>query len=217
MTLYKLKECLNGKSFLRVLQNREFKNITVNGKTIDLGAKNGKASYYRFLNLKYSEIDYVDINPTESNILKLDLEKNLPISDKSYNSVLAINLFEHIFNIQNLIEEIYRILDDGGKLIGSTPFMKEYHSDPLDFYRFTQDFYKKAFEKVGFVNFELILAGQGLFHVVAENVGKLIKIKILRYLFWELCIGIDKLLNKFYKNNKNYYCSIIFVCNKSSI
>ena len=214
MTLYKLKECLNGKSFSRVLQNKEFKNITINGKTIDLGAKNGKASYYRFFNLKYSEIDYVDINPTESNILKLDLEKNLPISDKSYNSVLAINLFEHIFNIQNLIEEIYRILDDEGKLIGSTPFMKEYHSDPNDFYRYTQDFYKKMFEKVGFVNIELILVGQGLFHVVAENVGKLLKIKILRYLFWELCIGIDKLLNKFYKNNKNYYCSIIFLCEK---
>lgn len=214
MTLYTLKECLNGKSFLRVLQNKEFKNISINGKTIDLGAKNGKASYYRFFNLKYSEIDYVDINPTESNILKLDLEKNLPISDKSYNSVLAINLFEHIFNIQNLIEEIYRILDDEGKLIGSTPFMKEYHSDPFDFYRYTQDFYKKMFEKVGFVNIELILVGQGLFHVVAENVGKLLKIKILRYLFWELCIGIDKLLNKFYKNNKNYYCSIIFLCEK---
>ena len=214
MTLYKLKECLNGKSFLRVLQNKEFKNISINGKTIDLGAKNGKASYYRFFNLKYSEIDYIDINPTESNILKLDLEKNLPISDKSYNSVLAINLFEHIFNIQNLIEEIYRILDDEGKLIGSTPFMKEYHSDPNDFYRYTQDFYKKMFEKVGFVNIELILVGQGLFHVVAENVGKLLKIKILRYLFWELCIGIDKLLNKFYKNNKNYYCSIIFLCEK---
>ena len=214
MTLYKLKECLNGKSFLRVLLNKEFKNISINGKTIDLGAKNGKASYYRFFNLKYSEIDYVDINPTESNILKLDLEKNLPISDKSYNSVLAINLFEHIFNIQNLIEEIYRILDDEGKLIGSTPFMKEYHSDTHDFYRYTQDFYKKVFEKVGFVNIELILVGQGLFHVVAENVGKLLKIKILRYLFWELCIGIDKLLNKFYKNNKNYYCSIIFMCEK---
>ena len=214
MTLYKLKECLNGKSFLRVLQNKEFKNISINGKTIDLGAKNGKASYYRFFNLKYSEIDYVDINPTESNILKLDLEKNLPISDKSYNSVLAINLFEHILNIQNLIEEIYRILDDEGKLIGSTPFMKEYHPDPHDFYRYTQDFYKKVFEKVGFVNIELILVGQGLFHVVAENVGKLLKIKILRYLFWELCIGIDKLLNKFYKNNKNYYCSIVFLCEK---
>ena len=214
MTLYKLKECLNGKSFLRVLQNKEFKNITINGKTIDFGAKNGKASYYRFFNLKYSEIDYVDINQTESNILKLDLEKNLPISDKSYNSVLAINLFEHIFNIQNLIEEIYRILDDEGKLVGATPFMKEYHSDPHDFYRYTQDFYQKAFEKVGFVNIELILVGQGLFHVVAENVGRLLKIKILRYLFWELCIGIDKLINKFYKNNKNYYCSIIFLCEK---
>ena len=128
---------------------------------------------------------------------------------------ITINLFEHIFNIQNLIEEIYRILDDEGKLIGSTPFMKEYHSDPNDFYRYTQDFYKKMFEKVGFVNIELILVGQGLFHVVAGNVGKLLKIKILRYLFWELCIGIDKLLNKFYKNNKIIIVQLYFYVTSS--
>ena len=54
----------------------------------------------------------------------------------------------------------------------------------------------------------------GTWKTLPENVGKLLKIKILRYLFWELCIGIDKLLNKFYKNNKNYYCSIIFLCEK---
>ncbi len=214
MNLYKFKECLKNKSLSRVLQNKQFENITISGKTIDLGAKNGKASYYRFLNLEYSEIDYVDINPTESNVLNLNLEEKLPIEEKTFNSVIAINIFEHIFNIKNLIEEIYRILDHKGKLIGSTPFIKEYHADPADYYRYTQDFYKKVFEKSGFVNIELILIGQGVFHLIAENVGKLIKIKILRYLFWELCINCDKLLNIFYKNNKNYYCSIIFLCEK---
>ena len=132
--------------------------------------KNGKASYYRFLNLEYSEIDYVDINPTESNVLNLNLEEKLPIKEKTFNSVIAINIFEHIFNIKDLIEEIYRILDHKGKLIGSTPFIKEYHADPTDYYRYTQDFYKKVFEKSGFVNIEVILIGQGVFHLIAENV-----------------------------------------------
>ena len=88
----------------------------------------------RFFNLDSAEIDFVDINPLESHILNFDLEKNLPVNEKSYNSVIAVNLFEHIFNIQNLIEEIYRILDDKGKLIGSTPFIKEYHADLFDYY-----------------------------------------------------------------------------------
>ena len=214
MRLFKLKECLKGKSLSRVLQNQEFKNIAITGKTIDLGAKSGKASYYRFFSLDFSEIDYVDLNPTDSNVLKIDLEKSLPIQEKSYNSVLAINLFEHIFNIQDLIKEIYRILDDEGRLIGSTPFIKEYHADPYDFYRYTQDFYKKVFKEAGFVDIKLTLVGKGIFHLVAETIGKLIKIKIFRYLFWEVCINVDKLLNKFYANNKNYYCSIIFVCEK---
>ena len=49
MTLYKLKECLNGKSLSRVLQNREFKKISINGKTIDLGAKMAKLVTTDFL------------------------------------------------------------------------------------------------------------------------------------------------------------------------
>ena len=80
MNLYTFKECLKNKSLSRVLQNKQFENITISGKTIDLGAKNGKASYYRFLNLEYSEIDYVDINPTESNVLNLNLEENIIFS-----------------------------------------------------------------------------------------------------------------------------------------
>ena len=44
-------------------------------------------------------------------VINFDLESTIPLIDNQYNNVLSINLFEHIFNIQNLINEIYRILD----------------------------------------------------------------------------------------------------------
>ena len=46
------RECMNGKSLLRTLQNLEFSDTELVGKTIDLGSKNGNASYYRFFNIK---------------------------------------------------------------------------------------------------------------------------------------------------------------------
>lgn len=208
------RECMNGKSLLRTLQNLEFSNIELYGKTIDLGSKNGNASYYRFFNIKSAEMTYVDNYYESKDVINLDLESTIPLNDNHYNNVLSINLFEHIFNIQNLINEIYRILDVDGKLIGSTPFHKEYHADPNDFYRFTQDFYERAFSMAGFKNIKIVPVGIGIFHQVADSLSKIIKFRILRCLIWFLFIKLDMVLSRFYKNNLNFYSSLVFYCEK---
>ena len=100
------RECMKGKSLLRTLQNIEFSNTKLVGKTIDLGAKNGNASYYRFFDIKSAEMTYVDKYYESEQVINLDLESTIPLTDNQYNNVLSINLFEHIFNIQNLINEI---------------------------------------------------------------------------------------------------------------
>ena len=205
---------MNGKSLLRTLQNLEFSNTELYGKTIDLGSKNGYASYYRFFEIKSAEITYVDKYYESEDVINLDLEFTIPLIDNQYNNVLSINLFEHIFNIQNLINEIYRILDVDGKLIGATPFHKEYHADPYDFYRFTQDFYEKAFSTAGFRNIKIIPVGIGIFHQIADSLSKIIRFRILKFLIWFLFIKLDKVLSRFYKNNLNFYSSLVFYCEK---
>jgi len=208
------RECMKGKSLLRTLQNLEFNNKELVGKTIDLGSKNGNGSYYRFFNTKFAEMTYVDKYYESEDVINLDLESSIPLTNNKYENVISINLFEHIFNIQNLINEIYRILDFDGKLIGATPFHKEYHADPYDFYRLTQDFYQKAFNDAGFKSIKIIPVGIGIFHQIADSLSKIIKFRILRCLIWFLFINFDKVLSKFYKNNLNFYCSLVFYCEK---
>ena len=214
MSFSLLRESFNQKSLLRTVQNREFYNQKLEGNVIDLGARNGDASYYKFFDTENAKITFVDKYSDSQNVLNIDLEEDLPIDNAEYDYALSINLFEHIFNVQNLIEETYRILKDGGELVGATPFSKEYHADPNDYYRFTQDFYQKIFQIVGFKEIKIVPVGVGLFHSIANDLTRIIRLKIIRYLIWVLFINLDRLLNRFYKNNHNFYCSLVFYCKK---
>ncbi len=215
MIKFLLKESFKGTTLLRAFQNKEFQNIKLEGKVIDLGARDGESSYYESFDIQEAEFTYVDKYSSSPGVVNLDLENILPLNDKEYDRVLSINLFEHIYNVNQLINEIYRILKINGILIGSTPFSKEYHPDPGDYYRFTQDFYNKIFSDAGFNDIKIVPVGIGIFHVMANDLTRIVRIKILKYLIWILCINLDKLLNKVYKNNKNFYCALVFYCQKS--
>jgi len=61
------------------------------------------------------------------------------IPDKSYNTVLLLNVIEHVRNPCIFIEQCYRILKENGILIISAPFSTNIHRQPEDFWRFTKE------------------------------------------------------------------------------
>ena len=61
--------------------------------------------------------DFVDIYPTRKEVVKCDLIKNkLPYKSNIFDEVFSKNLFEHIPNPLNLLNESKRVLKKGGKL-----------------------------------------------------------------------------------------------------
>jgi ubiquinone/menaquinone biosynthesis C-methylase UbiE len=56
-----------------------------------------------------------------------------------FDTVLAIEVLEHLYDPQRAIDRIYGVLKPGGVCILSTRFMFRYHPDPQDHYRFTWD------------------------------------------------------------------------------
>lgn len=51
----------------------------------------------------------------------LDTGKRLPLKDGSYDAVLSLVTLEHVIHTENLIEEMYRILTEDGRLYVSVP------------------------------------------------------------------------------------------------
>ncbi len=112
MYLYKLAiECCKGKSLWRTLYNIKIADLKVYGDLLDAGSKNIIASYYRYLdisNIKSST--FVDYYSNESEYLvKIDLEKEIPLKSFSYDSILLMNVLEHVYNHKLLLKELYRL------------------------------------------------------------------------------------------------------------
>ena len=51
----------------------------------------------------------------------MDLEGDLGFSDKVFDLVFCSEVIEHLVNPENLLQELYRVLRPGGKLIISVP------------------------------------------------------------------------------------------------
>jgi SAM-dependent methyltransferase len=63
---------------------------------------------------------------------------HLPFADNSQPVILTLEMLEHCHTPQQVINECYRVLQPGGKLILSTRFVFPLHDVPHDYYRYTK-------------------------------------------------------------------------------
>lgn len=109
------------------------------GVVIDLG---GKRSEKRgtFLPPQYQADMWLYIN--------LDLQTNpdlfadvtkAPLKTQIADSIICTEVLEHLPAPQACVDEMHRLLRDGGQVFASVPFFYPVHADPHDFQRFTED------------------------------------------------------------------------------
>jgi SAM-dependent methyltransferase len=60
-----------------------------------------------------------------------------PVSDNSFDVVLCNQVLEHVFNPDEFLAEIIRVLKPGGKLLLTVPFVWDEHEQPHDYARYT--------------------------------------------------------------------------------
>jgi SAM-dependent methyltransferase len=63
--------------------------------------------------------------------------EHLPFSDESMNSVLLLDVLEHIKKPGICMDEIHRVLRSGGFLVLNIPFLYPLHDVPHDYQRWT--------------------------------------------------------------------------------
>jgi len=71
----------------------------------------------------------------------------LPFKDEEFNSIITTEVFEHIFNIDDVLSELNRILKKGWNIVITIPFVIHEHEVPYDFARYTHFWIESLLEK----------------------------------------------------------------------
>ncbi|MCE9594097.1 MAG: class I SAM-dependent methyltransferase [Planctomycetes bacterium] len=74
----------------------------------------------------------------------------LPFRDRSWDTVLAIELLEHVRDPDAAMAEFARVIAPDGRLLLTVPFVAARHQLPFDFVRFTPDGIRALVERHGF-------------------------------------------------------------------
>ena len=74
-----------------------------------------------------------------------------PFEDASFDGVICNEVLEHVFNPDQFLREIFRVLKPSGDLLLSVPFVWDEHEQPWDYARYSSFGLKNLLERNGFV------------------------------------------------------------------
>lgn len=121
---------------------RQFKRLKA-GIVLDVGSSLSPYKKY----ISYTKYIRLDINEEAKPDICCDLHK-IEWQSNYFDTVIATEVLEHLYEPSRAIDEVYRILKPGGVCILSTRFIFPYHAtkEP-DYYRFTWDSLNYLFRK----------------------------------------------------------------------
>jgi len=132
-----------------------YKNISetiknLNGKLLDIGC--GTKPYENICNVdEYIglEIDTAE-NRSNKNADYFYDGLHMPFKDKSFDSLISNQVFEHVFNPNEFLKEINRITKINGIFLLTVPFVWDEHEQPYDYARYSSFGLKHILKENGF-------------------------------------------------------------------
>lgn len=110
---------------------------SLGGRVIDLGC--GIMPYAELLPLAVTLYHGLDITVRDSRPTLIgDVQSLGMLRDASYDSVVCLEVLEHVPEPARALAEIARILADNGILVLSVPHLSRLHEIPYDYYRYTE-------------------------------------------------------------------------------
>jgi SAM-dependent methyltransferase len=120
------------------------------GRLLDVGC--GSKPYRKLFTVdEYIGLDIDSENSRNLQVADLFYDgKVFPILSCSFDSVLCNQVLEHVFNPDEFLSEIRRVLKPNGKLLLTVPFVWDEHEQPYDYARYSSFGLKSLLEKNGF-------------------------------------------------------------------
>jgi SAM-dependent methyltransferase len=153
--------------------------------------------------------------------------KKIPFEDNRFDSVFSSEVFEHIFNLEDILKELDRVLKKDGLMLITCPFTICEHEVPNDFARYSSYSIKYLLEKNGFKVVEqyktcnsIETVGQLRLTYINQHIMPYIKrIPILRSVFRFIAftsINIYSIvLGKIFPAGMDLYLNNVVLCRKN--
>lgn len=133
---------------------REIGNLApqIVGKVLDVGCG---TKPYRDLFPSASDYVGLEIDTSTNRATKhadfyYDGLTTFPFDDASYEGVICNQVLEHVFNPDQFLQEIARVLKPGGNLLLTVPFVWDEHEQPWDYARYSSFGLRNLLESNGF-------------------------------------------------------------------
>src|SRR5688572_67960 len=133
-----------------------YKNIRsyvprLKGKLLDFGC--GRKPFEDLFTVdEYIGVDMAETGHDHKNS-KVDVYydgRHLPFDDASFDSLFCSEVLEHVFNPDEILAELNRVLKTGATALITVPFSWNEHEMPYDYARYSSEGIKHLLEKNGF-------------------------------------------------------------------
>jgi len=199
----------------------------LNGKLLDFGC--GSKPYNSLIDVEdYIGLDIENSSHNHENE-KIDVYYDgltIPFPDNTFDSCFSSQVLEHVPNSNSILQEVYRVMNHGGHLLVTVPFVWDEHETPYDFNRWTSFGIKELFSQN---NFEIIKLEKSSNYI--ETIFQTWNAYMYQFVFPKnqyisfiltpfliapmTLLGI--VLSKILPSNNNFYLDNIIVAKKLSI
>lgn len=215
-----------------LIRNRLLKNIRMlspqlKGRLMDFGC--GQKPYKNLFSAdEYIGVDFENPGHSHGNEA-IDVfydGKTLPFHNEFFDSIFSSEVFEHIFNLEEILKELNRVLKTNGLMLITCPFTFCEHEIPNDYARYTSFALKYLLTKKGFEIVQQIKSGNSiesiaqlrLMYLHQHIYPKLKKIPVVRSAFRIIVYSVINLITnisgKILPAGKDLYMSNIVLCRK---
>jgi SAM-dependent methyltransferase len=155
----RFRSLFGGRSELSVLRSLEYEllgGLELSGRLLDFGGGEN-ANYHHHMASWANDCTYetVNIDKAIRPTYLIEPGQPLPIEPDVYDAVLALNTFEHIYAVRDVLQDILRVLKPGGALFATVPFLFRIHGHPDDFLRGTPSWWGRTLTELGYVDVKI--------------------------------------------------------------
>ncbi len=148
--------------------------------------------------------------------------KRLPFPDEAFDAVVSFEVFEHVFNLSDVLAEIRRVTKPSGTLLISIPFAWHEHEQPYDFARYTSFGITHILSRSGY---EVVKAKKTTTHILATFQMFIAYLTLVRprislfRLLLQVCLifpvtAVAYLLNGLLPKRDEYFCNFVVLAKK---